>query len=520
MLFMLKYRFDVLILKKFRLKTQGVSVLLAISFFTVIFSSLLWIIYALAQVMEKLSGGAAATAGILDISIYAAFVLLPVFALWVIFSIISQHLHNQHFNRNLYYLLAQMKKNQDYSDLLARIMLEGEQQLKDGFVIQQFDLFISDMNELISEIIQRSSLASAEQIERLWSKVRNGGKWAFAKVVIEVNQNQPDFQLRLYEKARRDNVLAGTILEFCARYLGTVDLLEKHDREKIFLSIIETGVLGKAYSIFSPIADEIRRNRRAASKLSPREEHEPLKKVPPLKKGPLPLHKKAAPLSAHEFEPRYENQERPQISILERAAKGMGQFNLIEKLGLFKKRKEIPMACEPEPVKERDPFSIALERSFGSQDASAEEPLFQLSTSEAEASPTNEPQFHISLPQEEKVAEIFVEATTAPEPPILAEDRGPKNSQPVPQEEMLSTRRTLDSLREEWENMKKKEAPIENEPVPEVLVEPISETDLSLSPLAEKETAQAEPPSPKTPVEDEAIEYPFGSWADEENYHK
>lgn len=129
-------------------------------------------------------------------------------------------------------------------------MLEGEQQIKDGFAIQQFDLFISDMNELISEIIQRSSLASPEQIDRLWSKVRNGGKWAFGKVIIEVNLNQPSFQMRIFDKAMKDKVLAGTIMEFCARYLGTVDLFEKHDHEKIFLGIIENGVLGKVYSIF------------------------------------------------------------------------------------------------------------------------------------------------------------------------------------------------------------------------------------------------------------------------------
>ena len=106
--------------------------MLALSFFTVVFSSLLWVIYAIVQVADKLSDGALNNAGIVDISIYVAFVLLPVFALWVIFGIISQHLHNQNFNRNLFYLLSQMKKNQDYSDLLARIMLEGEQQIKDG----------------------------------------------------------------------------------------------------------------------------------------------------------------------------------------------------------------------------------------------------------------------------------------------------------------------------------------------------------------------------------------------------
>ena len=130
------------------------------------------------HILETVGAAGFHSAGIADVSFYAAYLLLPVFSVWIIFAIISQFLHNYRFNRNLNRLFVQMKKNQDYSDLIARIMLESEQQIRDGFVVQQFDLFVSDMNELISEIIQRSSLASPEQIDRLWSKVRNGGKWA------------------------------------------------------------------------------------------------------------------------------------------------------------------------------------------------------------------------------------------------------------------------------------------------------------------------------------------------------
>ncbi|MFR8205057.1 MAG: hypothetical protein ACLU99_01055 [Alphaproteobacteria bacterium] len=44
-------------------------------------------------------------------------------------------------------------------------------------------------------------------------------KVVFRKVIIEVNNAQPNFQMRIYEKACTDIVLAGTIMEFCARYL-------------------------------------------------------------------------------------------------------------------------------------------------------------------------------------------------------------------------------------------------------------------------------------------------------------
>lgn len=83
-------------------------------------------------------------------------------------------------------------------------------------------------------------------------------------MLIEVNQNQPNFQMRVFEKSQRDNVIAGTVLEWCARYLSLTALLEKHDKERVFIAIIETGVFGKVFSILAPVSDEIRRSREFA----------------------------------------------------------------------------------------------------------------------------------------------------------------------------------------------------------------------------------------------------------------
>jgi hypothetical protein len=49
-----------------------------------------------------------------------------------------------------------------------------EQEIKDGFILGKFDLFIADMNELIADLLLRCNIASAEQIERLWTKVQYG----------------------------------------------------------------------------------------------------------------------------------------------------------------------------------------------------------------------------------------------------------------------------------------------------------------------------------------------------------
>ena len=235
--------------------------MLAFSFFAAIFSSLLWLIYAVAYVQDNTVGTKLSSLGVVDLSIYVALVILPVLVLWVVFGYINQHINNQKTSKALYQLFLQMRKNQEYTDLVARIMLESEQQIKDGFILSRIDILISDMNELIAEIINRAALASREQIESLWSRVRNGGKWALGKVIIEINQNQPNFQMRIYERSVRDNVIGGTVMEFCARYLAVVKMLEAHDRDKIFLNMIETGVMGKVFSILSPVAEEIRRSR-------------------------------------------------------------------------------------------------------------------------------------------------------------------------------------------------------------------------------------------------------------------
>lgn len=425
------------------------------------------------HILETVGAAGFHSAGIADVSFYAAYLLLPVFSVWIIFAIISQFLHNYRFNRNLNRLFVQMKKNQDYSDLIARIMLESEQQIRDGFVVQQFDLFVSDMNELISEIIQRSSLASPEQIDRLWSKVRNGGKWSFGKVIIEVNQNQPAFQMRIFEKAGHDNVLAGTIMEFCARYQSIVELFEKHDNEKIFLNIIETGVLGKVFSIFAPISDELKRKREAAQSFSsltePRYDTMPAPQKyeqPEYKTPAAPETRTFAEQTTPEVSPRRKDSEKEEThSVLG------GKFSLGKKFPLFKKKKredEEYIDYRFQEESSRDPFSMALERSFGEEIAPQPE----------------EPSFEISVPATEEKTEP-VAAPEKEEEKVVVED----DVIPV----LSNTQRTLESLRREWEQMnadsRNREEPRKQEP-----------------------TLQA------PAVGDDAFSSPFRGWVNEENY--
>lgn len=345
--------------------------MLTAAFFTAIFTTVLWLIYSIMYVDEQLKNVAVETLGMIDFATIVMVVTFPLFVIWSVFGYVNQFLSNKRNNDNLFSLFKQMRKNQEYTDLVARIMLEAEQNIKDGFIINKFDLFINDMNELLSEIIYRCSLASAEQIETLWSKTKNGGKWAFGKVIVEVNANQPSFQLRIFDKSQNDPVLAGTIMEFSARYLSLIGLLEKHDKERVFLTIIETGIFGKVFSIMAPVSDEIKRNREVRT-----EDRRPSTIFPP----------------AMEL--------------------GEVKESIVSKLNIFKKKEE-----NKEPEEKKDPFSMALERSFSDKPV---EPKF-------DARPFEETDTDRALSNIKKEWEDF-------EKPSMAEE----NPKKEPDEEVLS----------------------------------------------------------------------------------
>ena len=219
--------------------------MLALIFFLLIFSSFLWLFFSVSFIAESLNGISFLDAGMANIMLYTLLVCLPVFLLWAVFGYINQYLQNQKVSVQLQKLWGQLKKNQDYSDLIARALIEAKQNVNDGFMLARIDLFISELNELLSEIIKGCKFASSEQIDSLWTKVRNGGKWSFGKVIIEVNNSQPDFSRRVLEYCVHNQVLGGTVMEFCARYNSILKLLEVHDKDKLFLEILETGVMGR-----------------------------------------------------------------------------------------------------------------------------------------------------------------------------------------------------------------------------------------------------------------------------------
>ena len=228
--------------------------MLAFVFFALIFSSFLWLFFSFSFVIDSLSGISFFDAGIANIILYTLLICLPIFLLWAVFGYINQYLQTQKINRQLHKLWGQMKKNQDYSDLIARALIEAKQNVTDGFMLGRLDLLISELNEILSEIIGCGNLVSPDKIDSLWLKTKNGGKWSFGKTIIETNNRQPDFKNIMINLSASNSVLSGSIMEFCARYNSIISLLENHDKNKLFLDILETGVMGKVYSILSPIS--------------------------------------------------------------------------------------------------------------------------------------------------------------------------------------------------------------------------------------------------------------------------
>lgn len=494
---------------------------LAFAFFAVVFATFTWLIYIFGYVSDKLGGAALSQLGLLDFSIYTAIAVLPILILWMIFGYVNQYLNFNQVSKHTKLLFQQMKKNLDYTDLLARILLEAEQEIKNSFILNKFELFIADMNELLAETIQRGSLASPEQIDRLWHKVRDGGKWAFGKVIIEVSANQPNFGPRLVAKANSDTVLGGTILEFCARYQNLLALLEKHDKEKVFLSVIETGVYGKVYSILAPLGEQVRKARIDLSEESGVKTFKaPVADTPVAEKH----FRKSAPELMQENTQNDESEDNTTLSnFTDNSQQGSSEtphkklfniFNPFKARSFFEKNDSLDedMAAD---IK-KDPFSIALERSFGSNsDTDAHtaklEPDFSMTEEKDDKDDFRIHHFEDTNNDEGMPAPVisarqdnpdFQTSATKEDKPLF--DTRPSRFETENGIGFNNTQKALNSLKKEWQELKNSQESSGTRKVPEFL-----RKEPSVTPLKQV--------SKQNPADDDYA-YPFGGWSNAENY--
>ena len=357
--------------------------MLNFAFFCSVFCSTAWLIYAGMYVRSvALDGGLFAQSPDIMLS-YLAIALLPILLVWLVFGFINQYLSNQANSQKQTELLRQLQKNQDYTDLVVRVMLEAEHEIKDGFVINKFDTFIADMNESLSDIIQRCNIASSAQLEQLWLKVQRGEKWALGKAIIEAAKNQSTFNAWMEEKVGRDKVFRGSLLEFCSRYQNLLQLLEKHDRDRVFLRVIETGVFGKVYSIIAPISEGLR------TTLEPQKTDKESKRDYSSVLQIATMEEPKAPESIVNVDKDVEEQENDDLSVY------APKESFFSRLNPFKKNDDY---LEHDTAD--DPFFKALHNSFSDNPFDEVKPSKLTMTDKSEP----EPEIKIEEPKKEEIS--------------------------------------------------------------------------------------------------------------------
>lgn len=228
--------------------------MLNLSFFIATFSSIFWIIFS-----SKYINIPAILSGYNAEALYqgTTIILFPVALIWVIFMIIKSLYNEGQTLTRLNNLYETLQKNTESTANLCATLLGTELEIRNGFIIKEFDILISDTNEILADIIKRSNSISSTQMEHLWTRTAGGERWLIAKTFIETHNFQAGFTNHLLQKAQKDPLLKGSILEFQTRYQNLRNLLETHDKQKLFYNIVEYGALGKVFTLLNPIAQEL-----------------------------------------------------------------------------------------------------------------------------------------------------------------------------------------------------------------------------------------------------------------------
>lgn len=227
--------------------------MLNISFFIAAFTSIFWFIFSLRYIDISTLSNLNLNASYQIMS----FSLFPIAFIWGLFAIIKGVYTERRALFRLNSMLELLQKNTESTASLCTALLEAKLEIKNGFIIQNFDTLISDINETLSDIIKRSNSISSTQMEHLWARTAGGERWLIAKTFIETYNFQSGFTDHLMQKARKDSLLRASILEFQTRYQGLLTLLENHDKQKLFYNMVKYGALGKVYSLVLPIAQNL-----------------------------------------------------------------------------------------------------------------------------------------------------------------------------------------------------------------------------------------------------------------------
>ena len=194
-----------------------------------------------------------------EIAMIAATAFAPLAALWLVTGLLYNGLTLKKQGNTIDLLLAQTRRSADHAEAMVRTLMEAQVQTRSATVLRNADLFINELNDLLSDILVRFGLLQPAHTELVWQRVGDGNRWAFCKVLLLNADNSPHFKEDLKNQLMRDEILSNAVRTFCYRFEQMFTMLERHDIEHYLTKIFEEGALGRVYLRFVEACREIDR---------------------------------------------------------------------------------------------------------------------------------------------------------------------------------------------------------------------------------------------------------------------
>ena len=223
-------------------------------------ASLLWLGGVLFYVYARIGLPQLLGQPVPEIAMIAATAFLPVAFLWLVVGLLYNVMTLRKHGNTINLLLAQTRRSADHAEVMVRTMMETQQQTRSALVLHNADLFINELNDLLSDIVVRLGLIQPAHTEVVWQRVGDGNRWAFCKIVLQNAENSPKFKEDLRNQLKRDEILSNAIRTFCYRFEQMFTMLERHDFEHYLTKIFEEGSLGRVYLRFVEACREIDRS--------------------------------------------------------------------------------------------------------------------------------------------------------------------------------------------------------------------------------------------------------------------
>ncbi|MGN1080392.1 MAG: hypothetical protein ACI4TE_09505 [Alphaproteobacteria bacterium] len=236
-------------------------------------ASLLWLGGVLFYIYAKIGFPQLFGLPMPDVVMIAATAFLPVIFLWLVVGLLYNAMTLRKQGHTINLLLAQTRRSADHAEAMVRTMMETQVQTRSALVLHNADLFINELNDLLSDIVVRLGLIQPAHTELVWQRVGDGNRWAFCKVLLQNADNSPKFKDDLQNQLKRDDILSNAVRTFCYRFEQMFTMLERHDIEHYLTKIFEEGSLGRVYLRFVEACREI--DSRQAAFAQPAEPAEP-----------------------------------------------------------------------------------------------------------------------------------------------------------------------------------------------------------------------------------------------------